>query len=203
MQMNHYWKTVKIVLAFVIVVGAVFWAVNSVRSLSYSGTYLTFPVGNGAVTVTNPSNQPLPVQLVSAGSRSFSVSSTIEGMPGSSTRQQAGSTIGQLVEFALPPGVSEFMVVRGTNVTTDVNFVANTETKLEATAQPLNTNDTRAIIIVAVVFVLAMIFYISRATGLRWISVSQRKEESDRSASKLAERLAFKRRFERETSEKS
>jgi preprotein translocase subunit SecE len=200
MKLN--WKTVKITLAFVIVIGAIFWAVNAVRSLSYSGASLTFPVGYGAVTVTNPSNQPVAVQLVSAGSRSFSVSSAIEGLSGSSTTQQTGTVTSQLVEFVLPPGVSEFTVVRGKNVTTEVDFVANNEIKLEAAAQPLNTNDTRTTIIVAVVVVFGALFYISRTTGIRWISASRRKEESDQAAGQLAERQAFKRRFRRVTSEK-
>jgi preprotein translocase subunit SecE len=169
--MKRNWKIVKIVLALVIGMGAVLWAVNSLRSLSYSGANLTFPVGNGAVTVTNPSNQPIPVQLVSAGSRSFSVSSTIEGVPTSSTKQDTGTTVSQLVEFALPPGVSEFTVVRGGNVKTDVNFVANTETKLEATAQPLSTTDTRTTIIVTLVVVFGALFYISRTTDYRWIGI--------------------------------
>ncbi len=200
MKLN--WKTFKIALAFVVVIGAIFWAAGSVRSLSYSGANLTFPVGNGAVTVTNPSNQPVPVQLVSAESHSFLVSSTIDGLSGSSTRLVTGTVTSQLVEFALPPGVSEFTVLRGTNVTTEVDFVANTEIKLEAAAQPLNTTDTGTTILVAAIVVFGALFYISRATGIRWISASQRKEESDQSASQLAERQAFKRRFRRVTSEK-
>jgi hypothetical protein len=169
--MKRYWKMFKIGVVLVIAIGAIFWAAGSVRSLSYSGANLTFPVGNGAVTVTNPSNQPISVQLVSAGSRSFTVSSTIEGMPRSSTKQDNGTTVSQLVEFVLPPGAGEFTVVRGSNVTTDVNFVANTETKLEATAQPLNTNDTRTTVIIAVLVVSGALFYVSRTTNHRWIGI--------------------------------
>jgi preprotein translocase subunit SecE len=169
--MKRYWNIFKVLLVLVIAIGAIFWAAGSVRSLSYSRANLTFSVGNGSVTVTNPSNQPIPVQLVSAGSRSFTVSSAIEGMPRSSTKQGTGTTVSQLVEFTLPPGVSEFTVVHATNVTTPVNFVANTETKLEATAQPLNTNDTRTTIIVAVVVVFGALFYASRTTGHRWIGI--------------------------------
>lgn len=169
--MKSYGKTVKIVLAFVLIVVAVLWAMNSIRSLSYSGANLTFPVGNGVVTVTNPSNQPIPVQLVDAGSRSFSVSSPIEGMPRSSTKQENGTTVSQLVEFTLPPGVSEFTVVRGANVTTPVNFVANTDTNLEATAQPQNANDTRTTIIMVALIILGSLFYISRTTDHRWIGI--------------------------------
>jgi hypothetical protein len=169
--MKRYWKMFKIVLVLVIAIGAIFWAAGSVRSLSYSGTNLTFPVGNGAVTVTNPSNQPVPVQLISTGSRSFSVSSTIEGLSGSSTTQGTGTATSQLVEFVLPPGVSEITVVRRTNVTTEVDFVANTETKLEAVAQPLSVTDARTTSIVAVLVVFGALFYISRTTNHRWIGI--------------------------------
>lgn len=169
--MKHYWNTFKIVLAFVIVIGAVVWAVTSVRSLSYSGANLTFVVGNGPVTMTNPSNQPIPAQLTRAGSSYFSVTSTIAGLSGSSTKQDNGTTFSQLLEFSLPPGVSEFTVGRGSDVTTAVNFVANTDTTLEATAQSLSTNDTRITIFVAVLIVVGALFYVSRATGHRWIGV--------------------------------
>jgi hypothetical protein len=169
--MNRYWNPLKIVLACVIVIGTIFWAMNSVRPISYSGADLTFPVGNGAITLTNPSDQPIPVQLVSTGSRTFSVSSTIEGMPSSSTKQETGTTASQLVEFVLPPGVSELTVVRSGNTKPTVNFVANTETKLEAAALPLNTNDTRTTIIIVVVVMLGALFYISRATNHRWIGI--------------------------------
>jgi hypothetical protein len=169
--MKRYWNTAKIVLAFVVILGAVFWAMNSVRSLSYSGSNLTFPVGNGVVTVNNPSNQPIPAQLISTGSRSFSVSSTIEGMPASSTKQGTGTSVSQLVEFSLPHGVSEFSVGRGSNTNTPVNFVANTDTKLVASAQPLSTTDARTTTIVAVVVIIGALFYISRTTRHRWAGV--------------------------------
>ncbi len=169
--MKPYWKIFKIVLVFVIAIGTIIWAVNSVRSLSYSGTNLSFAVGNGAVTITNPSDQPVAVQLTSTGSRTFTVSSTIEGMPRSSTKLDNGTTVKQLVEFALPPGGSEFTVVRSSSTATAVNFVANTETRLEALAQPLNTNDTRVTIIAAVVVISAALFYLSRATNHRWMGI--------------------------------
>ena len=170
MKLN--WNTFKVVFALVVVIGTIFWAMDSVRPHFHSGANLNFSVGSGPVSVTNPSNQPVPVQLVGAGSRSFSVSSTIEGVSGSSTRQGSGSTSTHVFEFSLPSGISEFTIARGTNV----NFGANTETKLEATVQPVSASESRTTIIVAVVVVLVALFYISRITGHRWLNALRGKE---------------------------
>lgn len=89
MKLN--WKTLKVVLVFVVVVGVAFWAVDSVRSRSYSGSDLSFDTAGGTITVTNPSDEPVAAQFIGTGSRSFRVSSTIEGVSGSSTRVESGS----------------------------------------------------------------------------------------------------------------
>jgi hypothetical protein len=179
----------KVVLALVVIAVTLFWAVDAVRSRSYSGNNLNFGVGSGLVTLTNPSSESIPVQLVGTGTRSFSVSSAEEGISGSSTRQGAGRNTTQLFEFQVPPGVSEFTVARGTNV----SLVADTATNLEATVQPSTASEARTTIIVAAFVVLGALFYISHLNGHRWISASRRKVALDRSASQLAEQLAFRR----------
>jgi hypothetical protein len=194
--MKFNWKAL---VALVVIIGATFWAVDTVRSRSYSGANLNFGVGSGTVIVRNPSTEPVPVQLVGTGTRSFTISSTMDGVTGSSTRQGTGRNTTQLFEFQVPPGVSEFTVVRGTNV----SLVANTVTNLEATVQLSTESESRTTIIVAAVVILGSLFYISHLTGHRWISASRRKEASDRSASQLAERLAFKRMLGHETAEES
>lgn len=171
----------RIFVALVLIVGTLFWAVNSVRSLSYSGTDLKLDVGAGAVTVTNPSEIQVPVQLVSPGTRVFSVTSTIDGVSGSSTTQGTGRDRTQLFEFVLPFGVSQFTVTRGTNV----SLVANAGNNIQVTVQPLLENDARTTAIVAAVVTLAALFYISRTTNHRWIPILGRKLASDRAA-KLA-----------------
>ena len=193
----------RVVIVGVIIVGVIVGAMDSVRSRSYSGNKLNFVVGSGPVTVTNPSDQSVLVQLLGKGARSFSVSSTLENVTGASTMEGTGGNRSQLFAFELPPGDSEFTVVRATNATTDVNFVADTDTRLEVTAQPLTANDARTTIIVAMVIILGALFYMSYTTGHRWISASRRKGASDQAARQVVERLAFKRRFERVTSGKS
>jgi hypothetical protein len=193
----------RVIIAAVVIVGVIVSAVDSVRARSYSGNDLNFVVGRGPVTVTNSSDQPVPAQLLSKGSRSFSVSSTFENVSDTSTMEGTGSNRSQLFAFELPPGDSEFTVVRATNATTDVNFVANTDTRLGVSALPLNGNDTRNTIIVAVVVVLGALFYMSHTTGHLWISASRRKAASDLAAKQLAENAAFKSRFGRTNPEKS
>jgi preprotein translocase subunit SecE len=161
----------KVPIALVLIVGVSYWAAYSVFPRSYSGPALDFKVGSGTVTVTNPSNESIPAQLV-AKSGSFRVSSAIAGLSGSSTRQGSGSSASNLFEFVLSPGVNEFAISRGR----DVNFVASAETNLKATVQPVSTSTARTTIIVAVAVVLASLFYISRATGHRWVSILRRQK---------------------------
>ena len=164
----------RVLIAFVVLVGAIFWGVDSVRTRSYSGTDLSFGIGSGPVSVTNSSDAAVPVQLVGTGTRSFSVSSPTEGVSGSSSREGSGRTTSQLYEFELPPGISVFTVTRGSGM----NFVASTNTPLEASVQPLNSGDSKTTIIVAVIVLLGTLFYLSRTTGHRWISHFRRVDTS-------------------------
>jgi hypothetical protein len=108
--------------------------------------------------MTNPSSDLIPVRLSGPANRSFSVSSTIDGMPRSSTREDTAS----LIEFELPPGISEFTIARGT----DVTFIAETDTNLEATLHADNIG-TKIKVLAGTIVVL--LFYISYTTEHRWI----------------------------------
>src|SRR5687768_4343528 len=122
----------KVLLAVALIGATAMWAFTSVRAQSYSGTSLDFRVGRGPVTVTNPSDAPVSVQLAGTGARSFRVASTIEGIAGASTREGSGGSQTQLFNFVLPAGVSVFTVTGGTNVT----FLSAADTRLSATVQP-------------------------------------------------------------------
>src|SRR6185295_15680991 len=110
----------KVIVAVVVIVGAAFWAINGLRTQSYSGSNLNFAVGGGPVTVTNATDAAVPVQLTGTGARVFNVTSATESLVGPSIRQGNGSGSTQLYEFALPVGVTVFNVLRGTNV----NFIS-------------------------------------------------------------------------------
>jgi hypothetical protein len=167
MKMN--WKSL---VALALIVVALYWAVDSVRPRSYSGSNLNFAIGSGPVMVTNPADEPVSVQLVGTGTRSFSVTSTIEGVPDASTREGSGRNTTQLMDFALPPGASEFTVARGTNV----NFVAGADNRLVAVVQPQGATEARTTVIVAAVVILGALFYISRTNGHRWIPTLGRQK---------------------------
>lgn len=129
----------KILVAVIFLIGSIIWGVNALRSHSYNGTNLDFMVGGGAVTVTNASENPISVRLVSTHTGTFSVSSDIEDVSGRSIIQRNDSRSSQLFEFILPPGESEFTVIRGT----DVRFVANSDVLLKAVAQPMNDGSVK------------------------------------------------------------
>ena len=145
----------KVLVALVLMVGASTWAADSIRSTSYSGANLNFSVGTGTVTMTNPSSEAIPVRLTGTSNRSFSLSSTIEGVPRSSTREGTAS-------FDLPPGVSEFTIVRGS----DVNFIADTNTHLEAAVHTANSGTKVKVLVVCV---LGALFSMSYTAEHRWI----------------------------------
>jgi hypothetical protein len=189
----------KVLAALVVLVGAMIWGANSLRTRWYSGTDLNFGVGSGPVTITNPSDAALPVQLVGTRPGAFSVSSSMAGVSGRSTTQGSGRNATQLFEFELPPGSSEFTVVRGA----DVNFVANANARLEVVVQPLNAEDSRNTLIVAVIAILGSLFVLSSANGHRWISASRRQQALDRAAAQETEQQTFKRIAGRLTSDKS
>lgn len=159
----------KALIALGLVIVAGFWLVTSVRTSSYNGANLDFAIGTGDVTVTNPSDSAVPVQLVGTGTRPFTISKTIAGVEGSSTRQGTGSATTQLFEFELPPGTNTFSVVRGANL----RLVS--DARLEASVDPLSESEARTTMIIAAIVILGGLFFASRATEHRWMSALRRK----------------------------
>lgn len=164
---------VKVVIAAVLIVAAAYWAISSLGSTAYSGTNLNFGVGAGTVTVTNPSDEAIPVNLVGSGTRSFAVVSSVNGIAGTSTREGNGSTASQTFAFDLPPGVMDFTVDRGNNV----QFVAATDTRLEASSNVMTSDSVRSTWIVAILVILGALYYMSNATGHRWLSMLRGKQQ--------------------------
>ena len=163
-------QTFKIVLALVVILVAIYWVVDSTRQQSYSGASLDFVVGRGSIAVTNPSDVPVLAQLTSTSTRAFTVSSQLESLAVSSERQEVdpGEDIRQLVQFELPPGLTEFTISSNSSTIPTVNFISNPDTRLEATSQPLSESEARGTLIVAVVVILGSLFYMSNATGHSW-----------------------------------
>lgn len=169
--MKFNWNLLKILFTVVLMLGTIFWAVGAVRSRSYEGRNLNVDLGGGTVTVTNPSEEIITAQLVGEGSRSFAVSSITGDISGSSIRQGSGRTATQSFEFVLPPGISEFTVVRGTNV----HLVSTTDADVSVRVQPLGTRTMRNTLIAAAVVILGGFFYLSHVTKHHWISLVRGK----------------------------
>ena len=153
-------------IVLVLMVAISIWVVNLVRPRTYSGDQLSFEVGSGTVTIDNPSSEAIPVQLNGAGSRSYTVSSTIDEVSGRSTREGSGRNATQLFAFELPSGSSAFTIERGTAVT----FTADTEMRLTATVRPLSAGTTRNTLLTLIVAVAGSLYYISSTMQHRWIA---------------------------------
>lgn len=188
----------KILIPSIVILVVFLWMVDSIRARSYSGTRLNFGVGNGPITVTNTSNNPVPIRLVGTGTLSFSVSSKTDGLSGQSVRQNDNGSITQAFEFQAPPGVSELIIARGSNL----NFIADTDARLAVTVQPLGAGESTTTILGALLVIVAALFYLSRTTDHRWLNRFRRKENATQTAERLEERQAFKRRFDRTSAEK-
>jgi len=161
----------KVAAAALVIVAAIVWWVSSTRTSSYSSTDLSFAVGAGKVTVTNPSSEPIAVSLVGTGTRSFTIKSTIDGVGGSSTREGSGTSAKQTYLFDLPAGSSEFTIDRGTNV----QFVTTTDTVLSAVVSPMNSDAERSTLIAAAVVILGALYYMSSSTGHQWFNTLRGK----------------------------
>ena len=169
MVMKFNWK---VVIALVVLVAALFWGVDSLRTRWYSGTDLNFGVGSGPVTITNSTDASVPAQLVSTGTRTFAVSSAADGISGTSERQGSGRAITQSFAFDLPPGITELLIGART---TAVNFVAGAGPRLDASVQPLAAGDAKTTTIVAGIAILGALFYLSKTTDHRWLKLIRRK----------------------------
>lgn len=181
----------KVLAAVAVIAAAIIWAATTVPGRSYNGTDLDFSVGSGLIKVTNPSDSPVPVALASSNPGTFSVFSDTEGIAGRSSSQGSGRSANQLYEFTVPPGESEFTVVRGS----DIRFVSNTETSLDIDIQPLNPTDTRNRLLIAGLIVAVTLFYLSYANGHRWMSAARRQKARDKETAMEEESQNFQRMF--------
>jgi hypothetical protein len=153
-------------MVLVLMIAVSIWAVNLIRPRNYSGNQLNFPVGSGTVTVNNPSDAPVPVLLSGISTRTYNLTSSIEGVAGRSTREGNGRAATQLFAFELPAGSSEFAVEHGTEVT----FIADTLTQLTANVQPVGAGTTRNTIIALIVAIAGSLYYISSTMNHGWLA---------------------------------
>lgn len=166
--MSNLGNKIRILIAAIAIIAALYWAYDSLRLRTYSGTQNAFEVGSGSVIVTNPGSEPVPVVMRTVGrSATFRVESDDLNLHESARRQGSGRSSYYAVNFELPPGRSEIKVTRGSNV----YFITDSNQRLEAVVNPTGVNGPTNIILFTAVVVLAGLFYISRTTGHRWVGV--------------------------------
>lgn len=188
MKMKFNWK---VVVVLVVLFGTIIWGITSLSPLSYSGTNVEFSTGNGSVWVTNPSDKSLPVEIVGTGTRSFTFSNITLDTSSSSIREGTGRAATQSFVFSLPPGSSEFTIVGGNNV----NFLSNSDTRLEASVSPVTADEFRDQLILIAVIILGLLFFLSSMNDHRWISASRRQKAQEQAAAQEANAQTFKRIF--------
>ncbi|MBE2268724.1 MAG: hypothetical protein IAE80_10880 [Anaerolinea sp.] len=151
----------RVLVAAALIVLVSLWAFESLRPRFYSGTELSIELGRGEVILTNPSEQPLSVQLMGTGSRLFTITSDNETLRGTSTRQGTGRNTTQQFTLTLPTGISNFTILNGAGV----NLLASSTTALEAQVQSMSGSETTTTLIITAVVLLSLAFYMFRATG--------------------------------------
>jgi hypothetical protein len=157
----------KIVVAVILIGGAIYWAVTSAQVSAYDGSTLAVDLGSGVVTVNNPTSEPVPAQLVGRGTRTFSITNASEGLAGTPERVGTGTTSTFVLDMMLLPGTNTFTVVRGA----EVQLLTTAPTELTTTVQPISNDEIRTINIFAGVVILGALYLISSAFGHAWMKM--------------------------------
>jgi hypothetical protein len=165
-----------ILIGLVFIGGAIFWAWDSTRVRSISGAEIATGLGSGAVIVNNPTQETIPVMFSAAGTRgNFTITSDVAELSGNSSREGSGRTTNNVLTLQVPPGQHEFRVSRGSNVMLSVAG----EQPVEVTVNPLNPDETRNTIVVALVAILVVLYLISNSMGHRWLKALRRNGSGD------------------------
>lgn len=162
---------IRLLVALVVIVGTAFWAFDSVRSRSYSGSNLSFEVGSGNVVVTNPGAEPIPVEMRAGARSTFRVESAELGLQESSKREGSGRDVARVVRFELPPGQAKIDVTRGSGV----HFVSGSDQRIDAVVTPKDAGSDRNIVLFAGLIILGALYYISNLVEHRWIGMLRGK----------------------------
>lgn len=166
--MSNLGNKIRILIAAIVIVAALYWAYDSLRLRTYSGTQNAFEVGSGSVVVTNPGPESVPVVMRTVGrSATFRVESNDLNLRETARRQGSGRSSYYAVNFELPAGRHEISVTRGSNV----YFISDSDQRLEAVVNPAGVSGPTNTLIFTAVVVLGGLFYISRTTGHRWVGM--------------------------------
>lgn len=154
----------RVIIGVLLIVGVVYLAATAVLPTSASGREVVVESSSGSVTIENGSDSP--VMAVMSGRNAFRVTvSGDEPTELASARSGSGRSIAQVIETELPPGPVVLTISRGS----DVSFQLTSEANLSVTAEPRNAGDTQSVLLFAGFVVLGLLYYISNATGHRWL----------------------------------
>ncbi|MBE2271944.1 MAG: hypothetical protein IAE80_27160 [Anaerolinea sp.] len=158
----------KAILAVVIAVLAVVWAVSSVQQQSYTGTDLTFGIGSGTVAINNVSDASSEARLTSTGTRgAFTVTSSAAEAPILAVREGSGRNLVYVATLELPPGITEINLTRGSNV----NMEITGGNQMEVTVTPQSPSEQSTTLLVAAVVVVAAIAYTLFSSRQTWMGM--------------------------------
>ena len=158
-------KMVRVGIAAIIIVLVAVWAVTSILHREYSGSNLSFNVGQGSVVVNNSSQEPLEARMRTGGRiASFRVESERLNLRETAKRFGSGRNIYYAVNLEIPPGQTEIVVTRGA----DVFFVADSSQSIQATVKPQGPDGGKGTMIFAGLVIAGALFYISRTFDHRW-----------------------------------
>lgn len=161
-------KVLAIFLALAAIISVSYWAFDTLRPRRHAGENLSFEASRGYLSLTNPSDTPVAVELRSPGHSPFRVKSASLGLrltshPSTDESRDAG--IHQIIRFDLPPGQATLYVSSASSVW----FVSNTPALLHATLTPLTTIEVQLTIMAAGAVILMALYVISSATQHRWL----------------------------------
>jgi hypothetical protein len=163
---------IQVAVAVLVMLGVAYWAYTSVRSFSYSGSSIMFPVGSGHVVVKNLGDEPIPIEMRSESrAGTFRVASPAIGLAEAAKRQGAGRDAFYTVSFDLPPGETRIDLTRGSGV----HLISRADIAIEAFVTPLAASSIRWILIFSGVVIVYGLYYISRVTQHQWLAVLRSK----------------------------
>ncbi len=163
---------IRVIIAVLVIIGAVVWSFNTIRQRNYSGAKIAFEIGSGYVVVNNPGKEAIPIQLRTNGrSTSFTVQSTELDLRENSKRQGTGRNAYQLVSLELPPGQAKIDVIRGG----EVQLISLSSQRIEAVVTPLEAGNVQTVLIFTGLVILGALYYISGTLEHRWIGALRRK----------------------------
>lgn len=167
---------IKVLLAILVIAGAGYWAFTAVRTHSYSGSSIMFPIGGGSVTITNTGDEAIPIEMrAETRTGTFRVVSAELGLAESSKREGSGRDAYHTLSFDLPPGTASVFVTRGS----DVQLISRSDTRVEAVVSPLSARTARWILIASGAIIVLALYYISRVTNHRWVGWLRDKVRRD------------------------